>query len=131
MPLDTALKIAHVQAVINRTYSGRQKTVVFVYQNTGGGGYTYTAVTNTIFRSRSQVDPQIPNIYGVEPMLVWDTLMIAPLATNFTGVVYVADTSTATAGGVAAAQKYEIVECVTNGILPAGTHYEVKMRRLR
>jgi hypothetical protein len=129
MPLDT-LKTAHIQAVTLRTFAGRQKTVVFVYQNSGGGGYTYTPVS-VIFRPQEVIDPEIPNVAGVSPKLKFDMLMVAPITTNFTGVVMVADTTTATSSAVAAAQKYEIIEVVPQGIVPSGTHYEVKLRRFR
>lgn len=129
MPLD-ANKVAHVQSVVQKTFQGRQKTVVFVYQNTGGGGFTYTAV-NAIFRPQAVVDPEIPNFAGAPPKQQWDMLLVAPLGTNFIGVVMVADTSTATASGVAAALKYEIVEAVPQGIVPGGTHIVSKLRRMR
>jgi hypothetical protein len=129
MPLDT-LKTAHIQAVILRPFAGRQKTVVFVYQNSGGSGYTYTAVS-VIFRPQEVIEPKIPNVSGSPPKQQWDLLMVAPISTNFTGVVMIADTTTATSGGVAAAQKYEIIEVVPQGIVPSGTHYEVKLRRFR
>jgi flavoprotein len=129
MPLDTN-KIAHILAVVLKTFTGRQKTVVFVYQNAGGGGYTYTAVA-VIFRPQEVIEPEIPNIAGSAPKQQFDMLMVAPIGTNFTGVVMVADTVTATAGAVAAAQKYEIIEAVPVGIVPSGTHIIAKLRRFR
>jgi len=58
-------------------------------------------------------------------------IMIVPVGTNFIGVVYVADTTTATAPAVAAATKYAIVEALPVGILPGGTHVVAKIRHLR
>src|SRR6516162_5032359 len=104
MPIDNTLKSTHIQNMVNKSYIGRQKSVVFVYQNSGGGGYTYTPVS-VIFRPQDVIDPEIPNLAGAPPKQQWDMLMIAPLGTNFTGVVMIADTTTATAGAVAAAQK--------------------------
>lgn len=127
MPLD-ARKTAHIQAVINRTYAGRQKTVVFVYNV--AGSYTYVA-TPVIFRPQSVVNPQVPGLTGMPPGIPVDLYMIAPLATSFSGVVFVADTPIATAGAVVSAAKYEIIEAVLTGILPTGTHYRVALRRLR
>jgi flavoprotein len=129
MPLD-AHKIAHIQSVIPKTYAGRQKTVVFVYQNSGGTGYTYTTVS-VIFRPQSVIEPEIPNLAGTPPKPQYDMLLIAPIATNFTGVVMIADTSTATANAVAAAQKYEIIEVMPQGIVPGGTHLVAQLRRFR
>ena len=127
MPLD-ARKSAHIQAVINRTYAGRQKTVVFVYRVVGS--YTYVA-TQVIFRAQNVTDPQVPALTGMPPGIPVDLYMIAPLATTFRGVVFVADTPIATAPAVASAARYEIIEAVLTGILPAGTHYRVALRRLR
>ena len=129
MPLDVN-KIAHIQSVIARTYASRQKTVVFVYQNSGGGGYSYSAVA-VIFRPQAVIEPEIPNLAGEPPRLRSDMLMIAPISTNFVGVVMVADTATATANAVAAAPKYEIIEVVPVGIVPGGTHYAAQLRRFR
>ncbi|MBV9228012.1 MAG: hypothetical protein JOZ18_01775 [Chloroflexi bacterium] len=127
MPLD-ANKAAHIQAVTLRTFQNRQKTVVFVHQSAGAYSYTATAV---IFRPQTIVDPEIPNVAGGQPRQQFDMLMIAPITTSFVGVVFVADTTTASASAVASAPKYEIIEALPVGIVPGGTHYAVKLRRLR
>jgi len=57
--------------------------------------------------------------------------MIAPLGTNFSGLVLVADTTTATAVGIAAAKKYEVIEALTLGMPPTGSHIRAMLRRLR
>jgi hypothetical protein len=127
MPLD-ANKIAHIQAVIPKTFAGRQKTVVFVYQ--AGGSYTYTAV-QVIFRPQTIIDPEVPDALGASPKPLCDLLMVAPITTSFNGVVLIADTSTASASAVAAAQKYAVVEALPTGIVPGGTHIVAKLRRFR
>jgi flavoprotein len=127
MPLD-ANKIAHIQAVIPKTFAARQKTVVFVYQS--GGSYTYTA-TQVIFRPQTIIDPEIPDVVGAAPKPAFDLLMVAPITTNFSGVVLIADTTTASASSVAAAQKYAVIEALPVGIVPGGTHFVVKLRRFR
>ncbi len=127
MPLD-ARKVAHVQAVVTRTWAGRQKTVVFVYNS--AGTYSYTQQT-VIFRPQDIIDPTVPALGGGAPGVPADMLMIAALSISFVGVVMVADTVTATALGVAAAVKYEIIESVPTGIIPGGTHNRVALRRLR
>jgi hypothetical protein len=129
MPLD-ANKIAHIQAVKLRSFQGRTKTVVFVYQNSGGNGYTYTAIS-VIFRLQQVIDPEIPNVVGTPPKPTSDLLMIAPIGTNFVGVVMVADTTIATASAVAVAKKYEIIEVMPQGIVPDGSHYKAKLRRFQ
>lgn len=128
MPLDTAQKIAHVLTVTNRSFQGRKRTVVFVYES--AGSYTYTA-TSVIMRPESLIDPTIFDATGGQPSLIGDMLMIAPLGTNFVGVVFVADTTTATSGAVAAAPKYEVIEALPVGIVPGGSHIRAILRRLR
>lgn len=127
MPLD-ANKIAHIQAVISKTFAGRQKTVVFVYQT--GGSYTYTAV-QVIFRPQIIIDPEIPDTLGASPKSAFDLLVVAPITTSFSGVVLIADTPTASSSAVAAAQKYAVIEALPSGIVPGGTHIVAKLRRFR
>lgn len=127
MPLDSR-KAAHIQAIVPKTWQGRQKTVVFAYNS--GGSYSYVAQT-VIFRPQEVIDPQVPNVSGQPPGVPADMLMICALSISLAGVVYIADTATATSGAVAAAQKYEIIEAVPTGILPGGTHYSVALRRFR
>ncbi|HEX4207868.1 MAG TPA: hypothetical protein VHZ51_27450 [Ktedonobacteraceae bacterium] len=89
MPLD-ANKSAHIQSIVQKTFAGRQKTVVFVYQ--ASGSYSYIPV-QVIFRPQNMLDPRIFNLAGAQPKAEFSTLMVAPLGTNFTGVVFVADTT--------------------------------------
>jgi len=127
MPLDTR-KAQHLLQVITRSFAGRQRSVVVVALISGS--YTYTVI-QAILRPLHVVNPQIYDVAGqVEPRGV-DALLIAPLATNLSGAVYIADTTSVTASGVAAAAKYEIVEVLPTGILPGGTHVRVSLRRLR
>ncbi len=127
MPIDSR-KSTHIQSVVARTFAGRQKNVVFVYQS--GGIYSYVAIS-VIFRPELVVDPQIAALSGNQPRATVDTLLVAPLGTNFTGVVYIADTPTATSSAVQAAPKYEIIEAFPIGIIPGGTHMVAQLRRLR
>lgn len=128
MPLDNALKIAHVQAAVLRTYQGRQQVVVFVALNSGM--WTYTA-QSVIFRRLESIDPEQPDISGGVPRLKADALMIVPISVSMVGVVYVALTSTATSGAVAAAEKFELIEATPTGIVPGGSHYTCDMRKFR
>lgn len=127
MPLD-ARKIQHVLQVVARSFTGRQRTVVIVSLN--AGSYSYTAI-QAIMRPQQVNDPQVLNAEGRSLPNNADTLLIAPLGTNFTGAVYVADTTSATASAVASAAKYEIIEVLPAGIVPGGTHLRVALRRLR
>jgi phosphopantothenoylcysteine synthetase/decarboxylase len=130
MPLNTSQKINHLKNVINLTYAGRQKTVVFVYL--ASGVYSYVA-TQVIMRPEEIIDPQIYDASGHAPVTGTnaDMIIIAPLGTNFTGVVYIADTPTATAAAVAAAPKYEVIEALPVGMIPGGSHIRALLRRLR
>ncbi len=127
MPLD-ARKTLHLLQVTTKSYTARQRTVVIVALV--AGSYTYTAI-QAIMRPQRVVDPQIYDTTGQPAPQNVDTQMIAPLATNFTGAVYIADTTVASASGVATAPKYEIVEVLPVGIVPGGTHLRVSLRRLR
>lgn len=127
MPLDSR-KTQHILSVVPKTFAGRQRTVVLV--SLAGGAYSYTTI-QVIMRPEEIIDPQIYDAGGSQPPLTADMLMIAPLGTSFTGVVYVADTSTPTTAAVAAAPKYEIIEALPVGIVPGGSHIRVLLRRLR
>ncbi len=127
MPLD-ARKTQHILQVVARSFAGRQRAVVIVYL--AGGSYSYSAV-QVIMRPEQIVDPQVPGVAGQPLPRNADTLMIAPLGTNFTGAVYVADTTSATASAVAAAPKYEIIEVLPVGIIPGGSRLRISLRRLR
>ncbi len=127
MPLD-AIKAAHIAALRTRAYANRTRTMVFVSQS--AGVYSYTAVS-VIFKFERQIDPLIHDMLGRAPNLEHDAVMIIPMTQSMAGVIYVADTTTATSGAVASAQKYEIIESLQTGILPAGTHYVVSLRRMR
>ncbi|GAC1568502.1 MAG: hypothetical protein NVS3B14_17940 [Ktedonobacteraceae bacterium] len=127
MPLD-ARKTQHILNVVPKTFAGRQRTVVFV--SLASGIYNYTTV-QVIMRPEEVIDPQIYDASGQPPQHNADMLMIAPLNTNLAGVVYVADTTTATAMAVATSPKYEIIEALPVGIVPGGSHIRVLLRRLR
>ncbi|GCE07363.1 hypothetical protein [Dictyobacter aurantiacus] len=126
MPLDKR-KQAHIQALQARAQSGRQKTVVFVYQS--GGSYSYQLV-NVIFRPQASIERQIPARDGQVPRLVYDTLLLAPLNTSFVGLVMVADTTVSSAAGVQVARKYQVVEAIPMGIVPGGTRVYAYLRRI-
>lgn len=127
MPLD-ARKTQHLLQVVASTFAGRQRTVVLVTR--GSSGYSYSAV-QVIMRPLQVIDPQVLNASGQALPRMADTIIIAPLGINFSGVVYVADTTTASAAAVAAAAKYELIEVLPAGIIPGGSHQRVALRRLR
>ncbi len=128
MPIDSQLKANHIQALVRKTWLGRQQVVVFV--SLVSGVWSYTAQT-VIFRRQEVIDPQQPDTGGAAPRLKADAIMIVDIAISMVGVVYVALTSTATAGAVSASERYECIEITPTGILPGGTHWSCHMRRLR
>lgn len=127
MPLDPR-KILHIQNVTNLAFANRQRTVVLV--TLVGGSYSYTTLL-AIMRPLQVLNPQIIDTSADPPLHAPDMLMQAPLGTNFTGVVYIADTPTPTASAIAAAPKYEIVDTLPIGLAPGGSHIRVLLRRLR
>ena len=127
MPLDPR-KIQHIQNVTNASFANRQRVVVLV--TLSGGVYSYNTLL-AIMRPLHALNPQIVDTSGDAPLRSPDMLMQAPPGTNFTGVVYVADTPTPTAPAVAAAAKYEILEALPVGLAPGGSHVRVLLRRLR
>ena len=127
MPLD-ARKSLHLLQVVTRTFAGRQRTVMLV--SLANNSYSY-APLSAILRPLAAIDPQVYNTAGQSDPHAADALLIAPLGTSFSGVVYIADTPTATIAAIAAAAKYEIVEVLPTGIVPGGTHLRVSLRRLR
>jgi hypothetical protein len=127
MPLDPR-KILHIQNVTNISFANRQRTIVLVILS--GGVYSYITLL-AIMRPLQVLNPQIVDISAGDPLRTPDMVMQAPAGTSFTGVVYIADTSTATATTVAGAAKYEILEALPVGLAPGGSHIHVLLRRLR
>lgn len=127
MPLD-ARKAQHALQVVARSFTSRQRTVVAV--TLASGSYSYSTLL-VIMRPQQIVDPQLYDVSKLAAPATVDMMMIAPIGTSFTGVVYIADTTTATASAVASAPKYEILEVLPVGIVPGGSHLHVLLRRLR
>ncbi|MBX5449971.1 hypothetical protein [Thermogemmatispora sp.] len=127
MPLDNR-KAQHVLQLVNRSYTGRQRSLVAVVLS--AGSYSYRLIQG-IVRPLHRLDPQIYDSEGQPPRPQADLLLIAPIGTDFTGVVYLADCTIASVAAVAAAAKYEVVEALPVGLLPGGTHVRVLLRRLR
>lgn len=127
MPLDPR-KIQHIQDITNSSFADRQRVVVLV--TLSSAVYSYTTLL-AIMRPLQILNPQIVDTSADNALHAPDMLMQAPLGTNFTGVVYIADTPTASALAVAAAAKYEILEVLPVGLAPGGSHLRLLLRRLR
>jgi hypothetical protein len=128
VPLNTIQKINHVLAATQKAWAGRQRIVTFVYLISDAYSYINETV---IMRPDQIIDPTVYTAAGNQPPQQADMEMIAALTINFVGVVFVADTPTATELAVASAFKYEIIETLPVGIVPGGSHYRVLLRRLR
>lgn len=128
MPLDSQNKINHIQAMVQKTWQGRQQQITFVYNSSGTWSYV---LQNVIFRRQEVIDPAQPDISGGAPKIKADAVMIVPISVSMIGLVYVAYTNVATALSVSTAEKYECVEITPRGIVPGGTHWEVSLRRFR
>ena len=126
MPLDNR-KSLHLQSLLTRSFQGRQKTMMFVYQS--GTTYSYAPVS-VIFRQQDAFDPQIADRSGIAPRAAFDTLIVAPISTNFSGVVFIADTTTNSATAIQAAKKYQVVEVVTMGMISGGSRLHAYLRRM-
>ena len=127
MPLDPR-KIQHIQDVITVSFANRQRVVVLVTLN--GGVYSYNTLL-AIMRPLQILNPQVHDASNDDALRNPDMLMQAPVSTNFTRVVYIADTPTPTTSAVAAAAKYEILEALPVGLAPGGSHIRVLLKRLR
>jgi hypothetical protein len=125
VPLDPR-KIQHLLGLVARSFQGRERTVVAV--RLSGGHYSYIPL-QVIMRPQRIIDPQLYDVAGRPPEQAADTLMIAPAGSDFSGVVYIADTTDP--GAVATAPKYELIEVLPVGIVPGGTHLRILLRRLR
>ncbi|GHO62429.1 hypothetical protein KSC_013210 [Ktedonobacter sp. SOSP1-52] len=102
MPLDNR-KAAHIQQMVNKSFTGRQRNIVLV-TNTAGN-YSYSAMA-VVFRPDLAVDPQIPNQSGMPPHAQAELVLIAPLGTNLTGVVFIADRDHSSRAGCAQVRDY-------------------------
>ncbi|GCE13316.1 hypothetical protein [Tengunoibacter tsumagoiensis] len=127
MPLDDR-KAQRILQLINRSFAGRQRPVVVVYRT--GVAYSYSLL-QVIMRAEQNREPQILSATGQPLPQSTDTWLLAPLGTNFTGAVYIADTATANASAVAASAKYEIIEVLPVGLVPGGSHLRLQLRRMR
>lgn len=127
MPLDPR-KMQHIQRVTNASFANRQRTVVLVTLT--GGIYSYSTLL-AIMRPLQSFSPQTLNSGDSVPWRNPDMLMQAPTGTDFTSVVYIADTPTPTAPAVAAAARYEVLEALSVGLAPDGSHVRVLLKRLR
>src|SRR5688572_22813673 len=108
MPLDSR-KVAHIAANRKRIRLGRTETVVFV--SVTGGAVAYADVTGVVWMESGAVPPGISNRAGEITRTAFDALAEFPSNTTWpTGLRLIARTATATAEGVAAAERFTVLD---------------------
>ena len=137
MPLDTR-KIAHILANREKIRAGRAETVVLV--SVSGGVITYTAVAGVVFNEVGAVPAGVSNRVGEITRSGHDAVAEFPGSTTWpSGLRVVARTSTASQAGVAAADRFEVLDRRRAGLgvtgsgggASTGDRWMVRLRRLR
>lgn len=137
MPLD-ARKVAHVAANRDKIRLGRSETVVLV--SVSGGVTSYLAVSGCVWFEAGAVPAGISTRAGEITRTAYDSLLELPGGTVFpAGLRLIARTATATAVGVAAAERFTVLDTRRVGLgtsgsgggSNAGNRWIVRLRRLR
>ena len=137
MPLD-ARKVAHVAANRERMRLGRGETVVLV--SVAGGVIGYAAVGGVVFYEAGSVPAGVTTRAGEVTRMAFDALAEFPSGTVWPGGLrLVARTGTPTAAGVAAAERFTVLDrrrvglgvTGSGGGVNAGDRWVVRMRKLR
>jgi hypothetical protein len=136
MPLD-ARKVAHITANRARIRAGRSETVTLVA--TGAGTVSYQAVAGVVWLDAGLVPPGVAARPGDVTRRPWDALAEFPGDTSFPeGLKLVARTATATEAGVAAAERYLVLDRLragpgttgSGGGMSSGNRWMVKLRHM-
>ena len=137
MPLD-ARKVAHIAANRARITAGRAETVVFV--SVSGGAIAYTAVSGVVLHETGAVPAGVANRVGEITRTGHDALAEFPSNTVWpTGLKLIARTATATAAGVALADRFTVLDkrragfgvTASGGGSGTGNRWLARLRRLR
>ena len=123
--LDTR-KLARILANRDRVRQGRTTTVTLVHNKPEG---TIYQAADIVWQYQHYADPiaQEPSTEGTPSAI--HVRVELPITLDPTQISYIADTPTATAAGVAAAHRYEIVSYRKAGIV--ANRWTVHLRRLR
>ena len=121
-----ARKRARILANRDRVRQGRTTTVTLVYNKPEG---TIYQAANVVWQYQHYSDPiaQRPSAEGMPSAI--HVRAECPITLDPTQISYLADTPTATAAGVAAAARYEIVSYRKAGIV--ANRWTLLLRRLR
>jgi hypothetical protein len=137
VPLDSR-KVAHIAANRARIRAGRSETVVFV--GASGASAGYVAVDGVVWHDEGLVPAGVETRAGQVTRRPWDAIAEFPGTTVFpSDLRLIARTATPTAAGVAAAERYTVLDRVRAGLgttgsgggNAAGNRWVVKLRRLR
>ena len=137
MPLD-ARKVAHIAANRERIRLGRSETVTLV--SVSGGGVVYGAVSGVVFYEAGAVPAGVSNRVGEITRTGHDAIAEFPAGTVFpSGLRMVARTATASQAGVAAADRFQVLDARRAGLgvtgsgggANTGDRWMVRLRRLR
>ena len=119
MPLDSR-KVAHIAANRAKIAAGRSETVTFV--TAGGGLVGYQAVDGCQWYDAGAVPAGVSSRVGEITRAPWDALLILPSAVAVPDDLRcVARTATATSVGVAAAQRYVVLDRRRAGLGTTGS----------
>ena len=121
-----ARKRARILANRDRVRQGRTTTVTLVYNKPEG---TIYQAANVVWQYQHYADPiaQEPSAEGTPSAT--HVRAELPITLDPTQISYIADTPTATAASVAAAQRYEIVSYRKAGIV--ANRWSIHLRRMR
>jgi hypothetical protein len=121
-----ARKLARIRANRDRVCQGRTTTVTLVYNKPEG---TIYQAANVVWQYQHYADPiaQEPSAEGTPSAI--HVRAECPITLDPTQISYIADTPTATAAGVAAAHRYEIVSYRKAGIV--ANRWTLHLRRMR
>ncbi len=137
MPLDSR-KVAHILANRAKVTAGRSETVTLVAAS--GGTVAYQAVSGVVWHDVGLVPAGITNRQGEITREPWDAICSFPSTATFPGDLrLVARTANATAAGVAAAKRYQVLDRYRAGVgtsgsgggANAGDRWIVKLQLLR
>jgi hypothetical protein len=137
VPLD-ARKVAHAAANRAKITAGRSETVVLV--SVAGGVVSYAAVAGVVWNEVGAVPAGVSNRVGEITRSGHDVLAEFPSGTAWpNGLRLVARTGTASGAGVAAAERFTVLDSRRAGLgvtgsgggATAGNRWMVRLRRLR
>jgi hypothetical protein len=138
VPLD-GRKAAHILANRLKIQAGRSETVVTV--STSGGVTAYAAVTGAVFYDVNAVPSGVSTRQGDISRTSYDAFLELPStwAAPAGRLVLIARTATATPGGVAAAERFHVLDRRRAGVAVtgsggganAGDRWVLRLRRIR